>query len=252
MWEELIEYAAKQVVHRCRSGVTVKLRMSGRPHACGGRRAAGVEGGDRADDGERVVAGRRVGLLVGTGVGLAVELEHLQGPAAQLAGGVEVGGEGLGALTCGGEEARHRTRDVGGVGDGDRGVGDAGLVLEPVAAALRPAAGGRLGVLGGAGGRGVAGGGVAGRRVAGRGVTGGHVGVARCGAVREGPGAVGGRHRVQDAVAVGVDGHRAPGTAVGLVDLAGLEWEPQALTPRHARRATVSTTAARARSSQHC
>ena len=30
--DELIEYAAKQVVHDCRCGVTVKERMSGRPH----------------------------------------------------------------------------------------------------------------------------------------------------------------------------------------------------------------------------
>ena len=94
--------------------------------------AAGVVGGHRADRGERLLAGLGVGLLVGAGVGLRVEghqLELAAADAVRLAR-VEVGDVGLRGVLGRLEDARHRAADVGGVGDHDLVVRDAGLVLE--------------------------------------------------------------------------------------------------------------------------
>jgi hypothetical protein len=107
-------------------------------------RAAGVEGGHRADGGEGLVAGPRVGHLVGGSVGAAVEQEHLELAAADVGGGVEVGGVGAGGVLPGLHQPGHRAGDVGGVGDHDLVVGDARLVLEPVATARRDPAAGRV------------------------------------------------------------------------------------------------------------
>ena len=137
-----IAWAPKQVAQSLRSGFTAVERMSGSPQLLGGGRAAGVERGHRPDRGEGLVAGLGVGLLVGAGVGPRVEQDHVELAAAEVVAGVEVRRVRAGRLLGRLEDAGHRAGDVGDVRQGDRGVGDAGLVLEAVAAAGLGGAGG--------------------------------------------------------------------------------------------------------------
>src|SRR5690606_38577289 len=96
--------------------------------------AAGVEARLRADHREDLRAALGVGLLVRARVGAAVVGDELELAAADVAGRVEVGDVGADRVLAGLEQTRHGAGDVGGVADHDLGVGDAGSVLEPVAA----------------------------------------------------------------------------------------------------------------------
>ena len=122
-------WALKQVEHLLRSGVRGGGADVGQTAAGRGGGAAGVEGSHRAHGRERVVARRRVRLLVGAGVGAAVEQVEGELAAADVIGGVEVLEECAGALLRRLEDARHRAGDVGDVRELDGVLGDARLVV---------------------------------------------------------------------------------------------------------------------------